>query len=171
MSRLGPKRRAVPVRLPPRGAKVPLTPDRSGRGVDYDDTVQMADRGGGDPAIEATMAYSGGAMRFRDAQGVFDPRCPWAGIIGGVHLDAAGTLYKNVTGTLKPSAVSWFSDAAKTKKLMEAIYSYAGSNALVPTTIAWALYDKNGTTVLRRATDTITYSSGVFEASRTRVFS
>ena len=147
-----------------------LTPDRSDRGIDYDDAVQLADRGAGDPSIAAQMCYSLGAMRFRDSVGVYDPRTVWANLLDGGSIDAPGTLYQVILGAVAPSSVTWYSDAAKTKKVCSTLYTYAGANPLMPTTIVYSVFAADGSTLYKKATDTITYSSGVFEASRTRVF-
>lgn len=149
---------------------MPLTPDRSDRGIDYDDLIQMADRGVGDPTVAAQMAYSLGAMRFRDGLGVYNPRAIWSTLLAGGTLDVPGTLYKVVTGTLSPSAVTWFSDASQTKKVCSVTYGYGAANPLIPTSVVYTVFATDGLTAYKQATDTITYSSGVFEASRTRVF-
>ena len=73
-------------------------------------------------------------------------------------------IYREVTGTVFPSAIIWWTSAAKTTKIVEQLFTYTGVN---PTVIQWKLYASNGTTVLSTITDTITYS-GVFETSRVR---
>lgn len=66
-----------------------------------------------------------------------------------------------------PTSVIWYDDNTKTKKVLQKILTYTGVN---PTTIVWTIYQPDGVTPLKIATDTITYS-GPFELSRERVVS
>lgn len=63
-----------------------------------------------------------------------------------------------------PTAVIWYDDNTKAKKLVEKLITYTGP---VATQVQWKMYDTDGTTVLATVTDAISYS-GVFETSRTR---
>lgn len=72
--------------------------------------------------------------------------------------------YREMTGTVFPTAVIWWESSSKLKKIVEKTITWTGVN---PTTIEWEVYDTDGSTVLATVTDTITYS-GVFETSRTR---
>jgi hypothetical protein len=63
-----------------------------------------------------------------------------------------------------PTAVIWYDDNTKTKKLVEKLITYTGP---VATQVQWKMYDTDGATVLATVTDAISYS-GVFETSRTR---
>jgi hypothetical protein len=76
----------------------------------------------------------------------------------------ASGAYKEVTGTVFPTAVVWYdSSGVGKKKIVEKLLTWAGVNA---TTIVWKIYDA-AETLLATVTDTISYS-GVFETSRTR---
>lgn len=74
-------------------------------------------------------------------------------------------VYREVTGSPFPSAVTWWTSSAKTTKIAEAIYTRNGAQQA--TTVQWRMYASNGTTVLSTITDTITYTNGM-EATRTR---
>ena len=76
----------------------------------------------------------------------------------------ASGAYREVTGTVFPTAVIWYTDSSKTDKIVEKLITWTGVNA---TTIVWKIYDTDGSTVLATVTDTVAYS-GVFETSRTR---
>jgi hypothetical protein len=75
--------------------------------------------------------------------------------------------YREVTGTVFPTAIIWY-DKATTgkKKIVEKTMSYTGIN---PTTITWKVYDSSET-LLATVTDTLTFS-GPFETSRLRAIS
>jgi len=72
--------------------------------------------------------------------------------------------YREVTGTVFPSAIVWWESSGKTKKIVERLITWTGAN---PTTDQWKIYDTDGATVLATVTDSISYS-GPFETSRTR---
>lgn len=76
----------------------------------------------------------------------------------------ASGAYREVTGTVFPTAVIWYTDSGKTDKIVEKLITWTGIN---PTTIQWKMYDTDGSTVLATVTDAITYS-GIYEASRVR---
>lgn len=75
--------------------------------------------------------------------------------------------YREMTGTVFPTAVIWWENSSKLKKIVEKLITWTGIN---PTTIEWNVYDIDGTTVLGSVTDTISYST-VFETSRVRAIS
>lgn len=76
----------------------------------------------------------------------------------------ASGAYREVTGTIFPTAIIWYTDSGKTDKIVEKTITWTGIN---PTTIEWKMYATDGSTVLATVTDTITYS-GIFEISRSR---
>lgn len=76
----------------------------------------------------------------------------------------ASGAYREITGTVFPTAVVWWESSSKLKKIVERLISWTGAN---PTTDQWKIYDTDGTTVLWIVTDTISYT-GPFEISRTR---
>lgn len=76
----------------------------------------------------------------------------------------ASGAYKEVTGTVFPTAVIWYdSSGVGKKKIVEKLITWTGPNA---TTIVWKVYD-GSETLLATVTDTISYT-GIFETSRTR---
>lgn len=85
-------------------------------------------------------------------------------IDGGPAEGFASGAYREVTGTVFPTAIIWWESAAKLKKVVEKTLAYTGA---FPTTVVWKVYAADGVTVLATVTDTITYS-GAFETSRTR---
>jgi hypothetical protein len=76
----------------------------------------------------------------------------------------ASGAYRENTGTVFPSAIIWWTSAAKTHKIVEKLLTYTGAFA---TTIQWKVYDTDGSTVLATVTDVVSYT-GAFETSRTR---
>jgi hypothetical protein len=74
-------------------------------------------------------------------------------------------IYREVTGGVFPSALTWWTSSAKTTKVVEAVYTRNGAQQA--TTVQWKMYASNGTTVLSTITDTIVYTNGA-ESSRTR---
>lgn len=75
--------------------------------------------------------------------------------------------YKEISGSVFPDSVTWYTDSGKTKKIVEKTLSYAVSGNIRPTPIVWNLYDEDGSTVLIKVTDDILYD-GAFEVSRER---
>ncbi len=72
--------------------------------------------------------------------------------------------YREVTGTVFPTAVVWYdSSGAEKKKIVEKLITWTGVNA---TQVIWKIYDASEV-LLATVTDAITYS-GVFETSRVR---
>lgn len=76
----------------------------------------------------------------------------------------ASNAYREMTGTVFPTAIIWYESSGKTKKIVSKDITWTG---VLPSPIVWKIYDTDGSTVLATVTDTITYS-GVFETSRTR---
>lgn len=78
----------------------------------------------------------------------------------------ASGAYRETTPSANPfpTAVIWYDDNTKVKKLVEKLITYTGAN---PTTIQWKMYDTDGTTVLATVTDAVSFT-GPFETSRTR---
>jgi hypothetical protein len=72
--------------------------------------------------------------------------------------------YRETTGTVFPTNITWWESSGKTKKIVEKNITWTGANA---TTIEWKVYDTDGSTLLATVSDAISYS-GVFETSRTR---
>lgn len=85
-------------------------------------------------------------------------------IDGGPAEGFASGAYREITGTLLPSAIIWYDQAgAGKKKIVSKEIAYSG---VFPTTITWKMYDA-AETLLVTVTDTLSYS-GAFETSRTR---
>jgi hypothetical protein len=74
-------------------------------------------------------------------------------------------VYREVTGGVFPSAVTWWTSSAKVTKIADAVYTRNGSQQA--TTVVWKMYASDGTTVLSTITDVIAYTNGA-EVSRTR---
>ena len=72
--------------------------------------------------------------------------------------------YMEITGTVFPTDVVWYTDSGKTEKIVERLITWTGVNV---TTDKWKMYDSDGSTVLWTISDTISYS-GIFETNRTR---
>lgn len=68
-------------------------------------------------------------------------------------------------GTPFPTSTTWWTNSAKTHKIVEELVSYNPNKTIA--TDVWKVYDVDGSTVMAQVTDTITYS-GVFETSRLR---
>lgn len=77
----------------------------------------------------------------------------------------ASGAYCETTGTVFPTAVVWYEDGTKAKKIVERLITWTGANV---TTDKWKVYSSSdGSTVLWTISDAISYS-GPFETSRTR---
>lgn len=74
--------------------------------------------------------------------------------------------FKEIVGSPWPSSVTWYTDATKTKKIVEKVIVRNAEQA--PTQITWRLYDADGVTVAAQAVDTIVNVAS-FESTRTRV--
>ena len=72
--------------------------------------------------------------------------------------------YREITGTIFPTSVIWYTDSGKTDKIVEKNITWTGVN---PTTIEWKVYDTDGSSVLATVSDSISYST-IFETNRTR---
>jgi hypothetical protein len=76
----------------------------------------------------------------------------------------ASGAYREITGTVFPSAIIWYDQAGVgKKKIVEKLISWSGA---FPSTITWKMYDA-AETLLVTVIDTLSYS-GPFETSRTR---
>jgi len=87
--------------------------------------------------------------------------------VGGPMEGFTSGAYREITptGNPFPTAVIWYDDATKTKKIVEKALTYNANKTI--NTLQWKVYDTDGVTVLATVTDTMAYSS-VFETSRTR---
>lgn len=153
---------------------MPITPDRHG-GAEYLERAVFEDSGSGGPASAGHLLYSANNFLAQDSIGVFNLRRPWMNHMDGPSADVPGrTFYKSVTwasGVPVPSLIAWYSDAALTKLVATDTFTYSATIKVLPVTIVYRKYAVDGTTVVATATDTITYSSGVFETGRVRAFS
>jgi hypothetical protein len=153
-----------------------ITPDRQ-PGARLEEELQLTDEGL-DPSVIGGLVNNGGTLKGRDSLGVFNLRSG-SGLSAADHrtlrqlihfIDEgpaegfASGAYRELTGTVFPTAITWYDDNTKVKKLVEKLVTYAGA---FPTQIQWKIYDTDGTTVLATVTDAISYS-GPFETSRTR---
>jgi hypothetical protein len=77
--------------------------------------------------------------------------------------------YKIVTGQPFPTSIVWYLSLSMTQKLVEKLITYNPNKT--PAVITWHMYATDGVTIVHTVTDTITYVSGAFEASRTRAIS
>lgn len=83
---------------------------------------------------------------------------------GGPYEGFASGAYREITGTVFPSAIVWYDSSGEgKKKIVEKLMTYSGA---FPATITFKAYDASET-LLVTVVDTITYS-GAFETSRTR---
>lgn len=159
---------------------MPKTPDRR-PGVSDEEGVNFENSPDGLASSQGQLRYSGGRFSFYDSAGEYNPRSG-GGISEAQHkilrqlihfIDEgpaegfASGAYKEVTGQPFPTSVIWWESSSKAKKIVEKTITY-GTSPKVVTSIVWKMYDTDGTSVLATVTDAITYSSGVFEASRTR---
>jgi len=72
-------------------------------------------------------------------------------------------------GSAFPTSVTWYTDSGKTQKIVEKLIERSAGSAtnIKPTPITWMMYDEDGSTVVAKVIDSITYS-GVFEYQVTR---
>jgi len=77
---------------------------------------------------------------------------------------ATGAFCEVTNPGLFPTAVTWYTDVSKAIKIVELAVTWSGT---VQTVRAWTVYNAAGT-ALATVTDTITYTSTIFETSRTR---
>jgi hypothetical protein len=156
-----------------------ITPDRT-PGPSLEEEIQLEDRtADGNPTVNGAIRYVSGDIVAKTPSGVVSLTAGGSGLSKGTH-DALRSLihfidngpaegfasgsYREVTGTVFPSSIIWYTDSGKTSKIVEKNITYSGP---FPTTIEWKVYDTDGSTVLATVTDTISYS-GPFETSRTR---
>lgn len=151
-----------------------ITPSRLA-GNEYDSRIVFEDDGSGGPTAAAQLLYSGNNFLAQDAIGIFNLRRPWMNHFDGPSSDVAGrSFYSNivwVSGVPVPATVTWYSDSALTKLVASETYIYSATVKVLPVTIIYRKYASDGTTVAATATDTISYSNGVFESGRIRAFS
>jgi len=89
-----------------------------------------------------------------------------------IHLAESGGPWQGYAGAIKETgpfpfhtASIWWTDATKTKKIVQKVITRNSNKA--PVTVQWTAYQADGTTVAEMLTDTI-YYNGVFEISRSR---
>lgn len=131
-----------------------------------------------DPSSEGAVRYVSGSFRAKDGTGVFNLRSG-TGLSEEQHKalrqlihfvdegpaeSFASGAYREVTGTIFPSAIIWWESSAKLKKIVSQDITWSGAK---PTQVVWKIYASDGSTVLATVSDAITYS-GVFESSRIR---
>lgn len=88
-----------------------------------------------------------------------------------LYIDGGSALsgsYKEISGGVFPSAVTWWTDSSKTIKIFEKVITRNAQQA--PTLIVQTLYESDGVTPAQVATDTITLENECFEIARERVF-
>jgi len=77
----------------------------------------------------------------------------------------ASGAYREVTGTIFPTAIIWYTDGTKAEKIVELNITWSG---VVVSQMEWKVWDTGSPqSVIATVTDAISYS-GVFETSRTR---
>lgn len=151
-----------------------LTSDRH-QGPEYLARAIFEDAGDGGPAAASQLVYSAGNFLAQDASETYNLRRPWMNIFEGPAYDVPGkTIYCATTyvpGMPIPSTVSYYSDSAMTKLMATQTYTYSATVKVLPVTVIYRRYAADGVTVTAAATDTITYTNGVFESGRIRAFS
>lgn len=75
--------------------------------------------------------------------------------------------YREITGGVFPTDISWYTATDKVDKLIDLTLTYSGINI---TGERWRMYDADGSTVIATVSDSVSYS-GVFETNRTRTIS
>lgn len=160
----------------------PRTPDRT-PGPSEEEELQLEDRtADGNPTVDGAIRYVSNDIVAKIPSGVYSLTAGGSGINKAQHdilrslihfIDNgpaegfASGAYRETTGTAFPTAIIWYEDATKAKKIVSKEYTYSGA---FPATITWKVYDTDGSTVLATVTDTLNYS-GVFETDRTRTIS
>src|SRR5579859_2727900 len=86
--------------------------------------------------------------------------------IGGPFEAFPTGAYRVTSGGVFPTSIIWYSDSSMVSKIVEKSISY--NTISEPDSITWKVYDTDGVTVLATATDNISYTSNIFETSRTR---
>jgi hypothetical protein len=77
--------------------------------------------------------------------------------------------YKEIIGQPFPSSITWYIDNTKAAKIVEKLIVRDGNEN--PTTITWNVFMEDGIIIAHTIIDTITYTSNVFESTRTRTIS
>jgi hypothetical protein len=85
---------------------------------------------------------------------------PCDGFLSGAYLEQLPTADPF------PTSATWYESSSKLKMIVEFTVTYNANKT--PNVETWKMYDTDGITVLVTVTDTISYSSNVFETSRTR---
>lgn len=67
-----------------------------------------------------------------------------------------------------PTSIIWYEDNTESKIIVSKTIVWVG---VVPTTITWQVYNVDGITVAHTVSDSITYTSHIFESTRTRTIS
>lgn len=89
------------------------------------------------------------------------------GVGGPFEAWASGSFRETLPlGSVFPTTIIWWTDNTKTTKILQKTVTFNGIH--LPTSIKWSMYDVTGSTVIAEATDALTYTGTVFEASRTR---
>jgi hypothetical protein len=155
---------------------MPVTPDRFPGSREEDEII--FEENSSDPGDVGAIRYVSGGFRAKDGIGVFDLRSG-GGITEAQHsilrqlihfIDNgpaegfASGAYREMVGTVFPTAIIWWESSAKLKKIVEKLLTWTGAT---PTTIVWKVYAADGVAVLATVTDAISYS-GPFEVSRVR---
>lgn len=139
---------------------MPRTPDRS-PGPAIEEELQLEDNGAS-PSVDGGITFNAGAFQMRDSVGTFDPRSGGSGITETqhknldqlVHLVAESSFEEYIyTGSRVDQIIVW-TDAGKTTKIREELYTYTGSQL---TTLVTKQYDGTGTLV-QTLTETYSYT-------------
>lgn len=85
---------------------------------------------------------------------------------GGPGDGFATNPFQEVIGTAFPSRITWWTNANKTLKIFQTEITRSG---IFPITQSYKIYDTDGVTLLKTATDII-YYNGAFETFRSRSF-
>ena len=90
---------------------------------------------------------------------------------GWAYNSVSGAYHEyTYTNNVFPATMVWYSDSGKNRKIAEKVITRNANKT--PSTIVWNLYDRDGTTILTKVTDSINYNgSTIFESARSRVVS
>lgn len=105
----------------------------------------------------ARFLDSGSHARLRQLIHLADSDGPFEGFASGAVCDTGPAPF--------PTASIWYTDATKTKKIVEQNVTYNNNKTIAIE--VWKAYNVDGVTVLATASDAITYQ-GMVEISRTR---
>lgn len=129
---------------------MPRTPDRT-PGPAIEEELQLEDNGIS-PSVDGGITFKAGSFEMRDSAGIFDPRSGGGGLTEAthrvvdqlVHLIAESSFEEYIyTGSRVDQIIVW-TDAGKTTKVREELYTYTGSQL---TTLVTKQYDGTGTLV------------------------